>query len=89
MHTRHEYTKFHGRESRENEITLESPFLSAPSSGYKNKIVNSKIVIGPDSRSRKDLRERESGENETNRKRANVTLYDATLTLDSELQKQN
>ena len=52
MH-RHEYTTFHGRESRENEITLESPFLLAPSCGYKNK-----IVIEPDSRSRKDLRKR-------------------------------
>ena len=37
MHTKH-CTKSQGRESKENEITLGSPYLLAPSSGYNIEI---------------------------------------------------
>lgn len=53
MHTKHDCTKSHGRDSRENETTWELPYLLAPSSGYKNE-----IAIGPDSHSCKVLRVR-------------------------------
>ena len=38
MHTKYECTKSQWRESREKKTTWESPYLLAPSSGYKIKI---------------------------------------------------
>ena len=38
MHTKYEYTKSQWRGSREKKTTWESPYLLAPSSGYKNQI---------------------------------------------------
>lgn len=43
MHNKHDCIKSYGRESRENETTLKSLYLLAPSSDYKKW-----ITIGPD-----------------------------------------
>ena len=57
MHTKNEYTKSQGQESRENETTWESPYLLAPSSGYNNW-----ISIVPDSRTCQSLKSESLGE---------------------------